>query len=97
MRTARGRVGCLVVGATMAGGVVFAWQATAAADAPDPGPDHGMQHMVELMDAGNPGMARMHERMMKNEGARRAHDGMMQRAEVAAMHRDMTGAAEPGS
>lgn len=97
MGNVRRRVGGLIVGATFAAGGVFAWQAAAAADAPDAGPGHGMQRMAELMDAGNPGMARMHEQMMDNDGARRAHERMMQDAGKAEMHRGMTGGSDAGS
>ena len=97
MRNARRRAGGLIVGVTLAAGAVVAWQATAAADAPDAGPGHGMQRMAELMDAGNPGMARMHEQMMENDGARRAHERMMQDAGMAEMHRDMTRGSGDGS
>ena len=97
MRNVRRRVGGLIVGATLAAGAVLAWQATAAADAPDAGPGHGMQRMADLMDAGNPGMTRMHEQMMKNDGARRAHERMMQDAGMAEMHRGMMGGFDAGS
>ena len=97
MRNVRRQVGGLIVGATLAAGAVFGWQATAAADAPDAGPGPGMQRMAELMDAGTPGMARMHEQMMKNDGTRRAHERMMQDAGMAEMHRGMMGGSDAGS
>lgn len=97
MRIARRRAGGLIVGLTLAAGTVVAWQTTAAADAPDAGPGHGMHRMAELMDNGNPGMARMHEQMMKNDGARRAHERMMQHAGMAEMHRGMMGGSDAGS
>lgn len=97
MRNVRRQVGGLIVGATLAAGAVFAWQATAAADAPDAGPGHGMQRMAELMDGGNPGMARMHEQMMENDGARRAHAQMMQDAGMAEMHRGMMSGSDDAS
>lgn len=96
MRIDRRRIRGFIAGATLAAGAVVAWQATAAA-ADDGGSGHGMERMAELMDAGNPGMARMHEQMMGNDGARRAHERMMQDAGMAQMHRRMTEAPQKGS
>lgn len=97
MRNSRRRAGGLTGGVTLAAGALLAWQATAAADAPDAGPGHGMQRMAELMDSGNPGMARMHEQMMENDGARRAHERMMQDAGMVEMHRGRMGGSDAGS
>lgn len=84
----------LSVGAVVLAAMLVGWQEIAAADA---GRGHGMRQMQELMDSGNPGMARMHERMMQDEPARRAHDSMMQVPAMAEMHETMTATVSPGS
>lgn len=57
-----------------------------------------MRRMHALTESGNPGMARMHERMMQNGGARQAHESMMQDAGMAEMHESMMRiSASPGS
>lgn len=86
------RAGVVVAGAAVMAAAVLGWQAVAAADPGDAGPGHGMRRMHELMESGNPGMARMHEQMTRNDGARRAHESMMQDADMADMHESMMGA-----
>lgn len=88
-RTRRART--MLAGGALTAAAVFGWQAVAAADAGDAGRGHGMRRMQELMNSGNPGMARMHARMIENERARQAHEKMMQDAAMAQMHETMTG------
>lgn len=73
----------LFLAAVVAVGSLLGWRAVAVAGPADPGPGRGMWRMHELMESGNPGMAQMHERMMRNPGARRAHESMMQRGGMA--------------
>ena len=87
--TPRARV--VVTGVAVAAAAVLGWQTVASADAGDAGPGHGMRRMHELMESGNPGMARMHERIMQNDGARQAHESMMEDADMAEMHESMMG------
>lgn len=89
--------GGVAAGAALTVATVVGWQAIAAADAGDAGRGHGMRRMHELMESGNPGMARMHEQMMQNDGARQAHESMMPDADMAEMHESMTGTGSPGS
>ena len=87
-KAARRSAGGLAVVAAVAVG----WDAVAAADAGDAERGRGMRQMADLMHGGNPGMVRMHERMMDNDRAREVHESMMQDAEMAEMHESMMGA-----
>ena len=81
----------------LAATALVAWQSTAAADPSGAGRGHGGQRMAELIESGNPGMARMHEQMMRNDRALQAHEGMMQDAGMRRMHHGMSVAPAPGS
>ena len=97
MRNVRRTISSLVAGMLLAAAAVVAWQSAAAADSSDAGRGHGMQRMAELMESGNPGMARMHEQMMRNDRARQAHERMMPDADMARMHQGLPPAPAPGS
>ena len=74
-----------VVAAALAAAAPVGWQAVAAAQEPptptmerrhDGMDNAGMQRMHELMMEGNPGMARMHDKMMGAPGMAAMHNEM---------------------